>query len=139
MPVNVFISHAWGYSEHYRTLANWIFNTDWEDEYGRRIRFADTSVPQHDPIHVSGTKAIEAALAKRIAASQVVVAPAGLYATHSNWIAFELNTAKRFGVPVIQINPRGQQRLSLTVKQAADYEVGWTGKSVVNQILNALR
>jgi hypothetical protein len=136
MPINVFISHAWDHSGHYDTLAGWIFTTLWKNQAGQRLYFEDTSIPKSDPVHALGWAAIAQALANRIATSHVMVAPAGVYASDSDWIKFELRTAGSYGVPIIQVNPRGQQRLSLIVKQAADHEVGWTGQSVVKAILN---
>jgi hypothetical protein len=138
MPINVFISHAWDHSGHYNTLAQWVFGTLWNNQAGQRLYFEDTSIPKSDPVHVRGWAAIAQALANRIANSDVLVAPAGVYASHSDWIKFELHTARKYGIPIIQVNPRGQQRMSLIVKHAADHEVGWTGQSVVNAILKAV-
>jgi hypothetical protein len=49
--IHVFISHAWSYSEHYKTLSDWIFKESWK--YGDTISldFRDYSVPKDDPIH----------------------------------------------------------------------------------------
>jgi MTH538 TIR-like domain (DUF1863) len=139
MPINIFISHAWDHSGHYDTLAGWIFTTLWNNQAGQRLYFDDTSIPKSDPVHVRGWAAIAQALANRIATSHVMVAPAGVYASHSDWIKFELHAARKYGIPIIQVNPRGQERLSLIVKQAADHEVNWNAKSVVTAILNTAR
>jgi hypothetical protein len=112
--------------------------TRW-NQNGVPIYFANTSVPKSDPVHVQGRQAIEQALVVQINASHVVVAPAGLYASHSYWIDFELAVSKQLGVPVVQVNPRSQERFSLIVKQAADHEVNWNARSVVTAILTAAR
>ncbi len=138
MPINVFISHAWDHSGHYDTLAGWVFGTIWNNQAGQRLYVEDTSIPKSDPVHARGWGAIAQALTNRIAMSHVLVAPAGVYASHSDWIKFELRTASSYGIPIIQVNPRGQQHLSLIVKQVADHKVGWTGPSVVNAILKAV-
>ena len=140
MTIRVFIAHAWDYDHHYETLAGWIFGTPWHfTGTNRPILFENMSVPKHDPIHARGRPAIEEALAQRIHRSDIVVAPAGLYASHRDWIDFEVRTANYYGVPVLQVNPRGQQRLSMTIKQAADHEVNWNSQSVVNAILRNAR
>jgi len=48
--VHVFISHAWAYSEHYKTLSSWIFGENWSVGQAS-LKFLDYSVPKDDPIH----------------------------------------------------------------------------------------
>jgi hypothetical protein len=52
--VNVFISHAWAYTEHYEKLSEWIFENQWSLS-GVPIKFNNLSVPQSDPIHDAST------------------------------------------------------------------------------------
>jgi hypothetical protein len=137
MTINVFISHAWRHSGHYHTLANWLFTTSWY-LFDRRIWFFNKSVPQENPLHLSTKATIRAGITRRIAQSHVVVVPSGIYASHSEWIAFELLMAKQLGKPIVRVDPRGQQRISLIVRTYSDKAVGWTGKSVVNAIIRAL-
>jgi hypothetical protein len=138
MAIQAFISHSWGYSDHYKTLADWIFTKPWYDQFGQWIQFRDTSVPRNDPVHVASELALAQALDHRIRLSHVVVAPAGLYATHSRWIKFELDTANLFNIPVVQVNPWGQERKSGIVQNAADHEAGWNSQTVINAVWNAV-
>lgn len=48
--INVFISHSWSYSNHYDTLAEWIFEKGWNVS-GVPLVFRDLSVPKDNPIH----------------------------------------------------------------------------------------
>jgi len=41
--IHVFISHAWSYSDHYDTLADWIFNGNWNSGQAS-LDFRDYSV-----------------------------------------------------------------------------------------------
>ena len=50
--IHVFISHAWSYSNHYETLASWIFEKDWSVGQAS-LDFRDFSVPKDDPIHIT--------------------------------------------------------------------------------------
>ncbi len=52
--VHVFISHSWSHSEHYDTLADWIFQRPWRSG-STSLDFRDYSVPRDDPIHDAPT------------------------------------------------------------------------------------
>lgn len=133
--VNVFISHSWAYSEHYETLASWIFDENWISN-GTQIVFGNTSVPKSDPIHYArNERDLRAAIYERISASNVVVIPTGMYAGYSKWIKEEIGGAEFHRKPVLAVNPWGQERKSTVVANAADADpVGWQKQSVINGI-----
>lgn len=86
--IHVFISHAWAYSEHYETLAKWIFEERWSIGQAS-LDFRDYSIPKNNPIHnVFSTKALREAIFNKIARSHVIVIPTGMYVTH---IVFQIN------------------------------------------------
>jgi hypothetical protein len=65
--IHVFISHAWSYSGHYDTLANWLFHEPWSVGQAS-LDFRDYSIPKDDPIHsVTSTPQLEAAIFNQIA------------------------------------------------------------------------
>jgi hypothetical protein len=69
-----------------------------------------------------------------ISESQAVLAIAGVYATHSEWMNWELQVAKELKKPIIGVIPWGQQRVSSVVNQNATEVVGWNTESIVAAI-----
>jgi hypothetical protein len=134
--IGVFISHSWKYSNHYDTLAEWIFQKKWSVK-GGSIEFIDYSIPKHDPIHnAQNATALQYAINNEIANSHVVVIPMGMYTNYSKWIQKEINGSRQFGKPILAVNPRAQERKASVVADAATKEVGWSSDSVVGAIWN---
>jgi hypothetical protein len=132
--IAVFISHSWTYSEHYDTLADWIFHDQWNVN-GVPILFSDLSVPKYNPIHFANSEAeLRGAIYTKIALTGVVVIPTGMYANHSNWIQKEIDGAVAFNKPILAVNPWAQERKSSVVSLAATKTVGWNRQSVVTGI-----
>ena len=130
----VFVSHSWAYSEHYDTLADWVFGQNWNVD-GQPLNLVDTSVPKEDPIHYANNQnELQAAIYARILVSSVVVIPTGMYVNHSNWIQKEIDGAKAYSVPILGVNPWGQEKKSSIVSSEASELVGWNSKSVVDGI-----
>lgn len=132
--IHVFISHAWSYSGHYKTLADWIFNGKWSVGQAS-LKFYDFSVPKNDPIHnTSNTIQLEKAIYNQISRSHVIVIPSGMYASYSKWIQKEIEGANGYGKPILAVNPFGQERKSGVVLDNAKYAVGWNKKPIINGI-----
>ena len=132
--IHVFISHAWAYSNHYDTLATWIFKENWSVGQAS-LDFQDFSVPKNDPIHnATSTKALQEAIYNQIARSHVVVIPSGMYASYSKWIQKEIDGAKAYGKPILAVNPWGQEKKSGVVLNNAELGVGWNKQSVIDGI-----
>lgn len=128
---NLFVSHSWRYSDSYERLINLLNER-------RYFSFKDYSVPPDDPIHNARTqKALREAIRRQMAPCHVVVVMAGVYATYSKWINIELDLAKnafRSDKPVLAVRPRGNERISDTVREDADRVVGWNTESIVKAI-----
>jgi hypothetical protein len=132
--IHVFISHSWSYSRHYDTLESWIFSERWSVGQAS-LDFRNYSVPRNDPIHNARTvKALREAIYAKISRSHVVVIPSGMYASYSNWIQKEIDGSKKYGKPVLAVNPRGQQRSPGVVLNNANEGVGWNKQSVISAI-----
>lgn len=132
--IHVFISHAWAHSNHYTTLASWIFGEPWAVGQAS-LDFRDYSIPQNDPIHnVQSAKALQDAIFNQIARSHVIVIPSGMYAAYSKWIQKEIAGAKQYSKPILAVNPWGQQRKAGVVMDNADDGVGWNKQPVINAI-----
>ena len=132
--IHIFISHSWHYSNHYDTLAEWIFGGNWSVGQAS-LNFLDYSVPRDDPIHNALTdKALQQAIYNQIARSHVIVIPTGMYTQYSKWIKKEINGAKYYKKPILAVNPWGQERTSSIVVNNATSRAGWNEKSVVDEI-----
>jgi hypothetical protein len=72
-----------------------------------------------------------------MAPCSVILILAGVYASYSKWIDKEIQIAQNeFSSvkPIIAIRPRGSQRISTKVTDAADKIVGWNTESIVSAI-----
>jgi len=137
--IHVFISHSWSYSDHYATLSKWIFDEKWSVGQAS-LDFRDYSVPKSDPIlGVSTELKIRKALDEQISRSHVLVIPSGMYASHSDWIQKEIESAARYGKPILAIDPWGQQRASAIVTAAAAKSVGWNKEPLITAIWELYR
>ena len=70
----------------------------------------------------------------KITNSDVVLAIAGMYASYSDWIAWEVATASENNIPIIGVIPRGQERISATVTNYSIIDVRWNTESIVDAI-----
>lgn len=135
---NLFISHSWCYSSH-----SWCYS----DSYDRLVKLLDEkayfsyrnySVPRDNPIHNAGTNAqLREAIQAQMRPCGVILILAGVYATYSKWINEEISLAQsgfQLQKPIIAIEPRGSERTSMPVKQAASRIVRWNKDSIVNAI-----
>lgn len=132
--VHVFISHSWWYSNHYETLADWLFNYNWR--FGQAtVDFRNYSVPSTDPIlNANNDRQLRDAIHRQISRAHVIVIPTGMYANHSKWIGKEIEGAGAYNKPILAVNPWGQIRNSSVVAGAATHTVGWSSNSVVQGV-----
>ncbi|MFP3596976.1 TIR domain-containing protein [Chryseobacterium sp. SIMBA_029] len=125
----IFISHSWTYSEDLKALQNLLnargyFNVEF------------TEATKEVPINSVSAPYIKSVLRTKIVSSNIVLAIAGIYASHSDWMIWEMETAKNNNVPIIGIIPRGQQRISSEVYSRSIIDVNWNTESIVNAIRN---
>jgi hypothetical protein len=121
----VFISHAWQYNEDYYRL------TEWLNDYPN-FSWTNLSVPKHDPI--LNTEQLEKELHSQMRPSEVFIILAGMYVSHSGWIQYEINFARRIGRPIVGIKPWGNVMVPTAVQNGADVIVGWNKDSIVGAI-----
>ncbi len=134
--IHVFISHAWSYSEHYETLADWIFKKNWSVGQAS-LDIRDYSVPKNDPIHnANNDTQLGVALYSKISKSHVIVIPTGMYANYSKWIQKEIDGAKFYDKPILAVNPWGTLRKSSVVASAASKLVNWNKEKIIEGIWN---
>ena len=130
----IFISHSWTYKHHYYDLLHLLRNCQSHPD----VEIIDYSVPEHDPIHdADNVRDLCNAIKNQMAPAQVVIMLGGMYSTYSKWINKEIALAKckfQKPKPVLLVRPRGKERLSCPVQCAADEEVGWNCRSILEAI-----
>lgn len=134
---NIFISHAWKYTEHYKQIVQWLNEAQSEGT----LNWKNYSVPEHDPLidpnSSSGKSTLKNELKDQIKPASVVLVLAGMYVSYSDWIDFEIDTAVDYNKYIIGIEPWGQERIPSKVSNNANVMVGWNKNSVINAILNS--
>lgn len=123
----IFISHSWTYSNHYERIESFLRQED--------IWYYNHSVPKDDPIHTTGSdNELRNAIEAKIKGCSCVIILAGVYATYSKWINIEVSLAKKYGKPIIAVEPWGSEHTSTVVKDAATTIVGWNAKSIADAV-----
>ena len=121
----IFISHAWGYSQHYDKIVEWFHDAP-------NFLWKNCSVPSTDGLPDKTAAGLMAGITRQINPSQVVLVLGGMYAAHSAWIEYEISEAKRMNKPIVAVKPWGQERIPKIVQDASWCEpVGWNSASVV--------
>ncbi|MDH4462060.1 MAG: TIR domain-containing protein [Flectobacillus sp.] len=123
----IFVSHSWSHSDDLEALRG-ILN---ERGYFN-VEFTEAS--KEVPINSENASYIKMVLKNRITNSDIVLAIAGVYASHSDWMVWELATAKNNEIPIVGVIPRGQERISQEVYQSSIVNVRWNTESIVDAI-----
>lgn len=134
---NIFISHAWRYSEHYNKIVQW-FNEAQEEGI---LTWKNYSVPEHDPLidpnTTVGKNKLKEMLKNQIAPASKIIVLSGMYVAYSEWISYEIDTAVSYNKYIIGVEPWGQERIPDKVKSNSDIMVGWNKKSIINAVINS--
>jgi hypothetical protein len=139
---NVFVSHAWDYSERYegvlKLLKTATISLQW-------FSFRDYSVPKHaplvDPDAAVRIAKLRALLKAQISHASCVIVPAGMYVNNRFWIQAELDIARSgflYAKPVIGIRRRSQLRTPVELEQQVDEMVNWNSTSLAEAIRRAV-
>lgn len=131
---NIFISHAWKYTEHYNKIVQWLDEAQSEGKFN----WKNYSVPEHDPLidpnTTIGKNKLKKSLEGQIKPASIVIILAGMYAAHSDWIDFEIDTAVSYEKYIIGAKPWGQERIPKKVSDNANVMVGWNKSSIVDAV-----
>lgn len=122
--LQVFISHAWNYSDDYRRVVQFLNDAP-------NFRWENLSVAEHDPVT---SKELEYELRNQMRPADVFLIIAGMYASRREWIDFELTFARRIGRPIIGIQKWASERTPIAIQNAAVEIVGWNSASIVSAI-----
>jgi hypothetical protein len=123
----IFISHSWSYIDDLKRLKSLLENRGYFN-----VEFQE-STPDN-PINSDNSSYVKQRLKQKISQSDLVLGIAGIYATHSDWIGWELETASALGIPVIGIIPHGQEKISSVVNKYSIVNVKWNTESIVEAI-----
>lgn len=124
---SLFISHSWDYDDTLKNLKDLL------DSRGY-FPAVYTQVEKDCPINSEKAAVIKANITKRLNESDVLLAIAGLYASYSEWMQWEMDKAKELGLNVIGVIPRGQERISTEVSNRSVIDVRWNADSIVTAI-----
>lgn len=124
---SIFISHSWDNPNDLEKLRNLLnkrgyFNVEFKE------------VTKDEPINSDNAAYIKQSLKNKINNSNIVLGLAGMYASHSDWMEWELDKALELEVPIVGVIPRGQDRISTTVSSRSKIDVCWNTESIVNAI-----
>ena len=124
---SVFISHSWGHVDDLEKLRNLL-----EERGYFHVKFNEVS--PYEPINSENSAYIKRRLKEKISNSDIVLGIAGIYASHSDWMEWELDTALEENVPIVGVIPRGQERISKSVTDRSVENVRWNTESIVDAI-----
>lgn len=137
MIYHIFISHAWKYSDDYNQIVTWLNEAQAEG----LLTWKNYSVPEHDPIidpdTQIGKNTLKEELTKQISPASKVIVLAGMYASYSDWINFEISIATSQNKYIIGVKPWGQERIPTVISNNANIMVGWNKKSIIDAIINS--
>lgn len=123
----IFISHSWAHSSDLQGLQKLLNSRGYFN-----VEFTEAS--KDVPINSTNATYIKSRLRTKIQSSDVVLALAGIYASHSDWMPWELDTAKTLDVPIIGVIPSAQERISQEVYSRSVVDVRWNTESIVEAI-----
>ena len=123
----IFISHSWTYVDDLRNLKILMENRGYFN-----VQFEEATPDV--PINSDNAYYIRQRLKQKISNSDVVLGIAGMYASHSEWMSWELDKALKLNKPIIGVVPRGAERVSTVVSSRAKEVVRWNTESIVTAI-----
>ncbi|EKN6002339.1 TPA: TIR domain-containing protein [Yersinia enterocolitica] len=127
----VFVSHSWDYDKQLSNLKSLI-------EKNSTITIDYSEVTVDAPIDSEDSAYIRRVLKNRITSSDVFLVMAGMYTSYSDWMQWEIETAKKNSIPIIAVKPRGAERIPLIIQNNADVIVGWNSSTIVKNIIEAI-
>lgn len=123
----LFISHRWEYNDMLQNLKNLLNERGYfSAEYYQ--------IEKDYPINSENASVIKANITKRLKESDVVLAIAGVSASYSEWMQWEMDKALELGLKIVGVIPKGNERISQEVYKRSIEDVRWNTESVVNAI-----
>lgn len=123
----IFISHSWSYTADLEALQKLLNARGYLN-----VEFLEAT--KKTPINSESAPYVKTVLKAKILKSDIVLALAAIYASHSDWMIWELETAKANNIPIVGVIPRGQERISTEVSRRSIVDVKWNTESIVDAI-----
>lgn len=123
----IYIAHSWDHMNDLRSLRSHLENRGYFN-----VEFEE--VTPDEAINSSNEAYVKSRLRYKIKNSDVVLGLAGVYASYSEWIRWELDTANELEIPVIGVIPWGNDRVSSIVSARSKKDVRWNTDSIVSAI-----
>lgn len=123
----IFISHSWDHTDDLEALQNLLNSRGYFN-----VEFLEAS--KKVPINSENAPYVKSVLKQRILNSNIVLGLAGVYASYSDWMIWELETSKNNSIPIVGVIPRGNERISSEVYNRSVMDVKWNTESIVNAI-----
>lgn len=123
----IFVSHSWAHSDDLTALQNLLNSRGY-------FNVVFTEASKDVPINSENATYVKSRLKSKIINSDIVLALAGVYASHSDWMIWELDTAVSNSIPIVGVIPRGQERISQEVYNRSKEDVRWNTESIVEAI-----
>ena len=123
----LFISHRWEYDNLLQNL---------KDLLNERGYFSAEyyQFEKNCPCNSEKASVIKANITKRLKETDVVLAIAGVSASYSEWMQWEMDKALELRLKIVGVIPRGNERISQEVYKRSIEDVRWNTESVVNAI-----
>ncbi|MGC8774545.1 MAG: TIR domain-containing protein [Chlorobaculum sp.] len=121
------MSHSWAHSDDLTALQNLLNSRGY-------FNVVFTEASKDVPINSQNATYVKSRLKSKIINSDIVLALAGVYASHSDWMIWELDTAVSNSIPIVGVIPRGQERISQEVYNRSKEDVRWNTESIVEAI-----
>jgi hypothetical protein len=126
---DLFISHAWGYHDDYSRMTNLLNNAP-------NFYWRNYSVPRDDKLDYTSSYALKEALKRQIRPVNAFILLGGVYASHSEWIDFEIDFALSISKPIVGVRKYGAERASSKLIEASSAVVNWSTSSIVDAVRN---
>ncbi len=124
MNYNIFISHAWEYTEHYNIIVQWLNEAQSKCEFN----WKNYSVLEDDGLidqnALISKKKLKEMIDEQIKPASIVIILSEMYETHSEWIDYEIDTAISYNKYIIGIKPWGQEQVPTKIQNNADIIIG---------------
>ena len=125
----IFISHSWDYNAQYNTVQKWLNDEPY-------FNWTDYSIPVEKALDEMAKKELKQKITNKINQVNCVIILAGMYATHSEWIDFEIEEAHRLSKPIVGVKPWGNERMPTKIQTYANEIVNWQSASVLAAVKN---
>lgn len=122
---NVFICHSWDETKAYAALVGML-------DTAPGFRWTNLSIPMDRPIRAPDILPLDIRI--RLKTAQVLLLLSHGYTMTHDWMHLEINSAQRYGIPVVAILPEGQREAPPHVWGPADLVVRWDQNTIVAAI-----